>query len=115
MQSLLALSRMAVGLGFLTIPKSFAALFAMPFTPEAAIGCRMAGTRDLVLGALLYTCRSQASTVITNDAKTDVANQQPQRKREWNDTQRALLLAAGVVVDAFDADVITRWGSVVVA
>lgn len=86
---------MAVGLGFLTIPHHLAALFNMPFSPEASIGCRMAGSRDIILGALLYTCYSKQGTAVGKPKPDD------QRERHgWTDTQRALL--AGVVVDALD-------------
>lgn len=100
MQSLLATSRMAVGLGFLTIPSHLATLFTMPFSPEATIGCRMAGSRDIILGALLYACCSRSPT----SGSTAVGKEKNGDKRElqsgWTDTQRALL--AGIVVDALD-------------
>ncbi|OJJ01159.1 hypothetical protein ASPVEDRAFT_82697 [Aspergillus versicolor CBS 583.65] len=98
MQSLLATSRMAVGLGFLTIPKHVAALFNMPFSPEASIGCRMAGSRDIILGALLYTCYSKQGYRGTAVERPKNGDQHEQHG--WTDTQRALL--AGVVVDALD-------------
>lgn len=96
MQSLLATSRMAVGLGFLTIPNHLATLFVLPFSAEASIGCRMAGSRDLVLGALLYTCCSESTT----SAGTAVGKDKKKESSGWTDVQRALL--AGIVVDALD-------------
>jgi len=106
MQTLLSISRMAVGLGFLAIPKPLASVFIMPFSPEAAIGCKMAGSRDLVLGALLYTCRSEGSTILMS--KTTDPSEHPlfsstgqsQAQLSWNNTQRALV--AGMIVDGFD-------------
>ncbi|KAL2800376.1 hypothetical protein BJX66DRAFT_332515 [Aspergillus keveii] len=102
MQSLLAVSRIAAGLGFLTLPGPVATLFRMPFTTEAGIGCRMAGARDIVIGALLYTSltrSSNATSADTRDAKTNSSRQDP-RERVWSARQRAL--AAGIAVDAID-------------
>ncbi|KAL4862805.1 hypothetical protein BDV12DRAFT_178362 [Aspergillus spectabilis] len=98
MQSLLALSRIAVGLGFLTIPRPFATLISMPFSPVAAIGCRMAGGRDIVLGVLLYTSLSgsgPSSAASSTDQKKTAPDQSGSRA-----LQRALL--AGIVTDALD-------------
>ncbi|KAL2857618.1 hypothetical protein BJX68DRAFT_263178 [Aspergillus pseudodeflectus] len=111
MQSLLALSRIAFGLGFLTIPGPLAALSRMPFSPEAAIGCRMAGARDIVIGALLYTSLSRSSNPTTTaadarDAKPASARQGP-RNRVWSATQGALI--AGMAVDAMDV-LACLWG-----
>ncbi|KAL3489684.1 hypothetical protein BJX62DRAFT_238811 [Aspergillus germanicus] len=102
MQSLLALSRIAAGLGFLMFPGPVATLLRMPFTPEAAIGCRMAGARDIVIGLLLYTSvnsKSHTTSADTRDAKSD-SSLQGMKNRGWNDTHRALV--AGIAVDAFD-------------
>lgn len=105
-QTLLSTSRMAVGLGFMVIPRWLASLFIMPFSPEAAIGCKMAGTRDFVLGALLYTCRSRGSTALMSKTTnpTDrfgvTGKDQWQAQLDWNNTQRALM--SGMIVDAFD-------------
>jgi hypothetical protein len=105
-QTLLSISRMAVGLGFMAIPRQLASLFIMPFSPEAAIGCKMAGTRDFVLGALLYTCDSRDSTApmskTTNPTeRTGLSGKdQSQAQLGWNNTQRALM--AGIIVDGFD-------------
>lgn len=106
MQTLLSISRMAVGLGFLAAPKSLASVFIMPFSPEAAIGCKMAGSRDLVVGALLYACYSEGSPILvgktTNPSEQPLLSSsgQPQTRISWNNTQRAL--AAGMIVDGFD-------------
>ena len=106
MQTLLSISRMAVGLGFMAIPRQLASLFIIPFSPEAAIGCKMAGARDFVLGALLYTCGSQDSTALTSKTTSPTerfglsGKDQSQAQRGWNSTQRALM--SGVVVDGLD-------------
>ncbi|OJJ58560.1 hypothetical protein ASPSYDRAFT_956365 [Aspergillus sydowii CBS 593.65] len=97
MQSLLATSRMAVGLGFLTVPNHLSTLFVLPFSADASIGCRMAGSRDLVLGALLYTCCSGSTTTTTSGG---AAVGKDKKKSSGTDIQRALL--AGIVVDALD-------------
>ncbi|KAL3442249.1 hypothetical protein BJX65DRAFT_313028 [Aspergillus insuetus] len=103
MQSLLVLSRIAAGLGFLTLPGPVATLFGMPFTPEAVIGCRMAGARDIVIGVLLYTSRDISSNAISaddRDAKTDRSTRLGMKNRGWSARQRALV--AGIAVDAID-------------
>lgn len=106
MQALLSVLRMATGLGFLTIPGPFASIFMMPVSAEAAIGCKMAGSRDIVLGALLYSCRSRNSTT-AGDKPTDPSQQtllpnkdncQVQSNR--GNVQRALI--SGIVVDGLD-------------
>ncbi|KAL3457331.1 hypothetical protein BJX64DRAFT_293206 [Aspergillus heterothallicus] len=103
MQSALAITRIAVGVGFLAIPGTLATLFHMPFTPETAIGYRMAGTRDIVLGVLLYTARSGLSKALSaSDAsgpKADGANRS-QTTKGWAESQRALV--AGIAADAVD-------------
>ncbi|KAL4878127.1 hypothetical protein BJY04DRAFT_221484 [Aspergillus karnatakaensis] len=96
MQFLLSLSRITVGVGFLTIPQHFATLFSMPFTPEAAIGCRMAGGRDIVLGSLLYLAQSspKSSSTAVDEKKTAT------NLIRSNAVRTALL--AGIVCDALD-------------
>ncbi|KAL2872409.1 uncharacterized protein BJX67DRAFT_376231 [Aspergillus lucknowensis] len=79
METLLAVSRMTFGLGFLIAPRPCASLFAIPYTPEAALGARLTGTRDMTLGALLLTSGSSSS----------------------EDVRRRALLA-GIATDAID-------------
>jgi hypothetical protein len=74
----------------------------MPFTPEAAIGCRMAGARDIVIGVLLYTSLTRSTNAIgagASDAKTD-SSRQGLKNSGWSARQRALV--AGIAVDAID-------------
>lgn len=102
MQNLLSISRMAVGLGFMTIPGPIASIFAMPFSPEASIGCKMAGNRDLVLGALLYTCRPQRSISTSRKDKNTNSSEQPLLPKDGNSSRMRLALISGIVVDALD-------------
>ncbi|KAJ0417381.1 ankyrin repeat-containing domain protein [Aspergillus carlsbadensis] len=99
MQSLLALSRIAAGLGFLILPAPITSLLHMPFTPEAALGCRMAGARDIVIGALLYTANTATTTTPATNEKPDTARA-GSKNRAWSATQTALV--AGIAVDAMD-------------
>lgn len=106
MQTLFSIARMTLGLGLLAIPKPVAHVFLVPFTREATIACRMAGARDLVLGALLYASRPWRSTALMN--KTTDASEHPllsdngqfREQIGENHTKRALL--AGMVVDGID-------------
>ncbi|KAL2836928.1 hypothetical protein BJY01DRAFT_238064 [Aspergillus pseudoustus] len=104
MQSFLAFTRMAIGLGFLTAPHTSATLFRIPFTTGAAIAWRMVGTRDIIIGALLYTARRSAASdpKVTDSSDHGKTASSPHKRdnRAWSFTQRALL--AGVVCDAVD-------------
>ncbi|KAJ5575228.1 hypothetical protein VI817_005765 [Penicillium citrinum] len=107
MQNLLSISRMAVGLGFLTVPGPFASVFVMPFSPEAAIGCKMAGSRDLVLGALLYYTYRRQSSTLRKDKVTNPVEQSPllnseDRAGHSDNSVMRLALISGVVVDTLD-------------
>lgn len=107
MQNLLSISRMAVGLGFLTVPSSFSSIFIMPFSPVAAIGCRMAGSRDLILGALLYTChpprfRSHGMKVTDQSEQTLRTNKMYHDLDSAQESKVRLALTSGIIVDTLD-------------
>jgi hypothetical protein len=106
MQTLFSIARMTLGLGLLAIPKPVAHVFLVPFTREATIACRMAGARDLVLGALLYASRPRRSTALINKTADPAEHpllsesSQSQEQIGQDHTKRALI--AGMVVDGTD-------------
>ena len=113
MQTLLSLSRMAVGLGFLAIPGPFASIFIMPFSPEAAIGCKMAGNRDLVLGALLYyTYRRRYSTprkdTVIDPSEQSLLSKSGNSEGHSDNSMMRLALLSGIAVDTLDV-VMVLW------
>jgi hypothetical protein len=102
---------MASGASFFVIPKLTAKAFLVPYTGPVAIAARMSGARDIVLGALLYTCRpvnsgpgvSITSARASNDnvSESTVLPHDGLIKLTINKELRRSLLAA-IVVDALD-------------
>ena len=120
--TVLASLRMLLGTALLTTPRLTSSAFFVPYTLSSAPLLRMAGTRDIVLGALLYTnnhhtnsTRSpagaeRASSALLDsqaDSASDVDGKGKLDGTDFKEARRALM--AGITVDAIDV-VSFLWG-----
>ncbi len=96
--TVLATVRMASGASFFAVPELMSKAFLVPYTGAVAVTARMAGARDLAVGALLYCSR-------TGQTKDFVSIFRQLHMRTFKLTTKKELrreLLAGIVIDAFD-------------